>query len=401
MRLIGTLDNQKDCMAFSQFLDRKGIAHRVEVINNLDWGSPEYGSTICRIWIDDEDQVDEALQFFALFQANRSDPIFETSHRGTGPTHAPIVNASTQETPKPVPESSTTSFDKAQQGALAPQFPLGVATRLLILICCLLFFISAIFNPVKEIPSDFPYISFLTSPIEKELLYDYPHVYQLIDRLIHLYGFDALKEANQLPPEGRELINQINHTPYWQGIYTILLKNGPSEIIKKMETTPMFEKIRQGEIWRLITPDFLHANIFHLFFNMLWLFVLGKQIEQVIKPVKYLILMLIIGVISNTCQYLMSGPNFIGYSGILVGMLTFIWMRQRVAPWEGYRLDKATIYFLLIYVLFMAAIQFFSFFLEKSFDVNISPGMANMAHLSGGIVGLILGRTNLFIPRNA
>jgi GlpG protein len=133
---------------------------------------------------------------------------------------------------------------------------------------------------------------------------------------------------------------------------------------------------------------------------MLWLIVLGKQIEQRLQPWRYGLFILITAIISNTAQYLMSGPNFIGFSGVLVGMLTFIWVRQKIAAWEGYQIDRLTLIFMLIFVISMAAIQVLSFLAEKSFEFAFSPNIANMAHLIGGLVGYFLGRLNFFSWRH-
>ena len=39
-------------------------------------------------------------------------------------------------------------------------------------------------------------------------------------------------------------------------------------------------QILEGQIWRLITPIFLHFSFFHIFFNMWWLYDLGSQLEK-------------------------------------------------------------------------------------------------------------------------
>jgi len=134
---------------------------------------------------------------------------------------------------------------------------------------------------------------------------------------------------------------------------------------------------------------------------MLWLIVLGKQIEQRLTPWRYAIFILVVGVISNIAQYLMSGPNFIGFSGILIGMLTFVWVRQKRTAWEGYQIDRSSFIFMLIFIFGMAAIQLASFFVEKSFEWSFAPNIANMAHLIGGVVGYILGRLNFFSWRHS
>ena len=73
----------------------------------------------------------------------------------------------------------------------------------------------------------------------------------------------------------------------------------------------LFGKIRQGEVWRLFTPVLLHGGILHLLFNMAWVWMFGRLIEQRLGSFKYLFLSIIVGVISNVAQYLMSGPRIL------------------------------------------------------------------------------------------
>jgi GlpG protein len=82
-------------------------------------------------------------------------------------------------------------------------------------------------------------------------------------------------------------------------------------------------------------------------------------------------------------------------------MLAFIWTRQKIAAWEGYQIDRLTLIFMLIFIISMALIQLLSFFLEKSFDLAFSPNIANMAHLTGGLMGFLLARLNFFSWRHS
>jgi membrane associated rhomboid family serine protease len=41
------------------------------------------------------------------------------------------------------------------------------------------------------------------------------------------------------------------------------------------------KEVLAGEVWRLVTPIFLHASLWHLFFNMLVLFWAGTRIEEI------------------------------------------------------------------------------------------------------------------------
>ncbi len=391
MRLIGTLENERKALTFSQFLQRKGIPHQIEIQANKDWGSPSYGSHECQIWIYEEDQIDEVLEWLHLFQKNPEDPIFHTVPSPVWITAEEHSRPNPSSKPPPSPAPTMTAWD---------QQPMGWLTRVLLFICCALFFLSQLVTPALKIPERYAGLALFTSPIEKLFLYDYPKFYQLIDHFLHLYGYEEFEHPQDLPKEGQRLMQQINNTPFWPGFYHLLLKGGWEDMKKGITQYPTFEKIRQGQVWRLFSPCLLHGDLFHLFFNMLWLIVLGKQMEQRLKPLRYAIFILLVGIISNTGQYLMSGPNFIGFSGILCGMLAFIWVRQKIAAWEGYQIDRLTLIFMLVFIIGMALLQLMSFFIEKSFDLALSPGIANMAHLVGGLMGFLLGRLNFFSWRH-
>ncbi len=159
---------------------------------------------------------------------------------------------------------------------------------------------------------------------------------------------------------------------------------------------PLFTKIREGEVWRLFTPCLLHAGILHILFNMAWAWLLIKQVEQRLSKWKTLILILLIGIVANFAQYFVSGPYFLGFSGVVVGLVGFIWVRQKIAPWEGYPLQKSTFLFILIFVIAMFALEIFSLVSAAITAKEISANIANTAHIIGGITGALFGRLPFF-----
>ncbi len=102
------------------------------------------------------------------------------------------------------------------------------------------------------------------------------------------------------------------------------------------------------------------ADWLHILFNMAWLWLLGRQIEQRVGIFRYLILSLIVGSLPILLNILMSGPDFVGYSGIVIGMVGFIWMRQKKAPWEGYPLHPTIVRFIVIYVVVLLVLEMVS-----------------------------------------
>ena len=140
---------------------------------------------------------------------------------------------------------------------------------------------------------------------------------------------------------------------------------------------PMFKEIRAGEVWRLLTPIFLHFNIIHIAFNMIWLYILGNQIEQR-EGSKYLLLLVIaIGIISNTCQYLTATSIFGGFSGVVYGLLGYIWIMSRFKPRSGYLMDNFTLIFMMIWLLMGI--------------IGMVGNIANAAHLFGFVSGVVWG----------
>lgn len=274
----------------------------------------------------------------------------------------------------------------------------GWITKTLLALCVVIFLLME-FSVRRQPGAEKTNVFLFTSPVEKALLFDYPLLYQRIERFITLYGSEELEDKGSLSPGATDLLQKIERTSSWPGFYQIVLKKGWKGLLEGFDHYPTFEKIKKGQYWRFFSPCFLHGDLFHIFFNMLWLIVLGKQLEERLSPLKYIFFISLIAVFSNTAQYLMSGPNFVGFSGVLCGMLAFIWTRQRKAPWEGYQMDKTTLSFMALFIIGLSLLQMSSFLLEKTFQIEFSPNVANMAHLSGALGGYLLGSTSFFTWR--
>ncbi|MDD2236292.1 MAG: rhomboid family intramembrane serine protease [Kiritimatiellae bacterium] len=136
-------------------------------------------------------------------------------------------------------------------------------------------------------------------------------------------------------------------------------------------------EIRNGQLWRLVTPIFVHFSVLHIIFNMLWLFDLGSMLERK-KGSTFLVLFIIaVAIPSNLAQYVFSGPMFGGMSGVVYAMLGYIWMKSRFAPEDKMFLHPTTVTMMLAFL----ALGFF----------GVMGNMANMVHTVGLLTGVAWG----------
>lgn len=81
-----------------------------------------------------------------------------------------------------------------------------------------------------------------------------------------------------------------------------------------------------GAIWQPFTYMFLHGNLPHLFFNMLWLFFFGPDVERVLGTrqfVRFYLLCGFLGVFASLLPVLFRGGAFsiTGASGAVMGVM--------------------------------------------------------------------------------
>src|SRR5205085_874741 len=132
--------------------------------------------------------------------------------------------------------------------------------------------------------------------------------------------------------------------------------------------------IQHGEVWRLITPVFIHFGIAHILFNMLWLRDLGSMFEARLGSLYLFAFIVVVAAASNAGQYSVTHyPVFGGMSGVNYALIGYAWIRGRFDPGAGVHLDRQSLIWALIWF-------------GACFTGFLGP-IANTAHG----VGLILG----------
>jgi GlpG protein len=150
-------------------------------------------------------------------------------------------------------------------------------------------------------------------------------------------------------------------------------------------STPFF-RLQKGELWRLITPIFIHFHFIHILFNMLWLKDLGGLIESRKGAVKFLLIVLSIGVFSNTFEYMISFyPRFGGMSGVVYGLLGYVYVKMKTQPHEGLAIEPGLFKFMMIWLILCMTGMFGS--------------IANGAHISGLVSGAFIAYIPVLIKK--
>jgi GlpG protein len=130
------------------------------------------------------------------------------------------------------------------------------------------------------------------------------------------------------------------------------------------------------EPWRLIGPAFFHFSWLHIVFNTMWWWQLGGAIEKALGKTSLINLLLISAIFSNLGQFIVSGQNFGGLSGVVYALMGFVWWYGYLAPEKGLSLSKPIVGFLL-------------FWLVLGFADLLPINMANTAHLLGLMSGCL------------
>ncbi len=136
-----------------------------------------------------------------------------------------------------------------------------------------------------------------------------------------------------------------------------------------------------GEWYRIFSSMFLHADITHIFSNMVLLYFLGEIVEREIKPVRFLIIYFLSGIggcIATFISEILTGEYvvIIGASGavfgIMGGLLALVLFKK---------INRKTMHLSRVLLVIVFSVY------EGFTQVNV----ANYAHIGGVLTGFVAG----------
>jgi rhomboid protease GluP len=140
----------------------------------------------------------------------------------------------------------------------------------------------------------------------------------------------------------------------------------------------------RGEWWTLITAIYLHGNLLHIIFNVLWIRQLGPAVEELYGPSRMIVIFTVSGVLGFAVSNALGVPFTIGASGSIFGLLGAMvaFGRRRGGVFGTMVLKQYGQWALVMFV--------FGFFMS---------GVNNMAQAGGFVGGLLAGLVLAFSER--
>jgi len=136
--------------------------------------------------------------------------------------------------------------------------------------------------------------------------------------------------------------------------------------------------VASGQLWRLVCPMLLHANMMHLFFNVFFQLRIGFGMEKQFGRKKMQILYLVCGIIGNLVSIAIDPYKLaVGASTAGFGLIG-VWFAEILLSWEllGPHRDRT-----LVWIIFMMV--------SVTSISSITPNMDLYGHLGGALGGFL------------
>jgi membrane associated rhomboid family serine protease len=144
-------------------------------------------------------------------------------------------------------------------------------------------------------------------------------------------------------------------------------------------------RVMEGEVWRLLTPVFLHAGLLHLAFNMLVLYWAGSRLEEHYGGREFLLFYLCAGLFASTLRFAVQAAGLappsiaLGASGAVTAVLVLYACH--------YPRQQILVMFVLPMPVWLVAVLYVALDVMGALGVG-RGGVGYLAHLGGALFGL-------------
>ena len=138
------------------------------------------------------------------------------------------------------------------------------------------------------------------------------------------------------------------------------------------------------KVWQLITYQFLHGSIGHIFFNMLTLWMFGSTLENFWGSGRFLAFYIVCGVFAGIAQLIMQGGGVaIGASGSIMGLMAAF----------AYLFPNTELIYMFLPIPIKAKYMIpgiMALDVFGSIAPRLGDNVAHFAHLGGALAGIMI-----------
>jgi membrane associated rhomboid family serine protease len=156
---------------------------------------------------------------------------------------------------------------------------------------------------------------------------------------------------------------------------TIAVETGKTELSPFLMSSVAFD----NEPWRLAASALPHVGVWHLVFNVIWLWILGTRLEETLGHVTTFVIIVVLAVGSAAAEFSLTAGG-VGLSGVGCGIVGCLFVLARNDRRFRDAIDNRTL------VLFAAW-----FVLCVVFTITDVMPIANVAHGAGFVLGVLIG----------
>lgn len=147
-------------------------------------------------------------------------------------------------------------------------------------------------------------------------------------------------------------------------------------------------KIALTQPWRIVTYLFLHHDVWHILFNMLWLYWMGRQVEQDLGPRTFSSIFFLSGIGGALLNLLLSGvfgtTPVIGASGAVYGIMVAFALLYPNAPIMLFLLPPLPAKYVIAGLIAIDVIL-----------IGDKTAIARLVHVGGALTGFVVVRAHL------
>jgi GlpG protein len=297
--------------------------HAWLAVNQIDARCKQAGEQ-WEIWVLDEDQLPLARELAATFNDNPDDAQFDTVLN-----EANKIELEKDKLQRARKKEANKLERQQQRHSVRPTKSL---TRSIIILCSLLFGASLVFQSGDD------------------------------GNFIHeSLGVVRANSVNESYGERIRLLQRLDGGSVGEA------QKNVDKILNSSYNSLLLEDIKRGQLWRMVTPIFLHApgaslsSFLHIFFNMYWLFALGLGMERHFGTGNFALLVLFTGVISILLPAIsptggifgltaLKGAPVVGFSGVIYGIIGFGWIKMKMQPHLGIIIPPFVFIFMMIWL---------------------------------------------------